>query len=63
MARLAYNLLNAPFLWTGAFGEWGLGWLDTGMPAIVVFGALGAFLASGFVGLRSISPASCSSSL
>lgn len=56
MARLGYNLLNAPFLWTGSFGEWGLGWLDTGMPSVVTFGAIGAFLAAGFVGLRRISP-------
>lgn len=50
--RLAYNVLNVPFLWTGAFGEWGLGWLDTSVPAIVVFAALGAFAAAGFLGLR-----------
>src|SRR5690606_5692522 len=48
----AYNLLNAPFLWVGSFGEWGLGWLDTGMPALVVFGALGTILVATFLGLR-----------
>lgn len=50
----AYNALNVPLLWVGAFGEWGLGWLDTGMPALVVFGAVGAFAVAGFLGIRRI---------
>jgi hypothetical protein len=29
------NILNLPSLWLGAFGSWGLGWLDTQMPAMV----------------------------
>jgi hypothetical protein len=32
---LAVNVAQLPFLWVGAFGSWGLGWLDTEMPAIV----------------------------
>lgn len=32
---LAANIAQLPFLWVGAFGSWGLGWLDTEMPAIV----------------------------
>ncbi|PZQ89689.1 MAG: hypothetical protein DI534_07805 [Leifsonia xyli] len=52
LGLFAYNALNAPFLWAGAFGEWGLGWLDTGMPPIVVLGALGSFLVAIFLGLR-----------
>jgi hypothetical protein len=51
---LAYNALNVPLLWLGAFGEWGLGWLDTGMPSLVVFGAAGAFAVAGFLGIRRI---------
>ena len=52
--RFAYNLLNTPFLWTGNFGEWGLGWLDTGLPNIVTFGALASFVAVGLVGLAGL---------
>lgn len=48
---LAYNLLNVPFLWAGNFGEWGLGWLDTAMPAVVSFAAIAALVAIGFSGL------------
>lgn len=29
------NLLQLPSLWTGSLGTWGLGWLDTMMPAVV----------------------------
>ena len=32
---LAANLIQLPMLWIGAFGYWGLGWLDTEMPALV----------------------------
>lgn len=49
--RFAYNLLNVPFLWAGNFGEWGLGWLDTSMPAVVSYGAIACLVAVGFVGL------------
>jgi hypothetical protein len=48
---LAFNLLNVPELWAGVFGGWPLGWLDTGLPAIVVFGGLGVFVAVVFVGI------------
>lgn len=51
----AYNLLMVPFLWTGVWGSWGLGWLDTMMPAVVLWGAAGAFLVIGFSGLRGAS--------
>jgi len=51
----AYNLLMLPFLWTGVWGSWGLGWLDTMMPAVVLWGAAGAFVAIGFTGLRGAS--------
>lgn len=53
-ARLAYNALNIPSLWAGVFGQWGLGWLDTTVPAVVLFAALGSFLVAAFLGLRSV---------
>jgi hypothetical protein len=33
--QVGYNLLNAPELWAGSLGYWGLGWLDTPMPSAV----------------------------
>jgi len=51
-ALIAYNLLTVPSLWSGAFGEWGLGWLDTAVPAIVRVTAAGVFAAVVFLGLR-----------
>lgn len=53
-ARLAYNALNIPSLWAGVFGQWGLGWLDTTVPAVVLFGALGSFLVAAFLGVRGL---------
>jgi len=46
----AYNLLMLPFLWTGVWGSWGLGWLDTQMPAFVPWAATAAFVVVGFAG-------------
>lgn len=43
-ALLASNLLNVPDLWVGVFGGWGLGWLDTAMPAVVWVGAFACFV-------------------
>jgi hypothetical protein len=51
VALAAYNLLMLPFLWTGVWGTWGLGWFDTGMPAIVPAGAVTAFLLVAFAGV------------
>ncbi len=48
---LAYNVLNIPFLWSGVFGTWGLGWLDTSMPWIVPLAAIAVFVTVGFTGL------------
>ena len=42
---LAANIAQLPFLWAGAFGTWGLGWLDTPMPAIVWTSAVGVVVA------------------
>lgn len=49
--KLAYNLLSVQSLWAGVFGGWGLGWLDTTLPAIVAYGSLGAFVGVVFLGL------------
>lgn len=54
-ALAAYNLLSLPFLWTGVWGTWGLGWLDTSMPAIVSWAAVAAFVAVAFTGLGMMS--------
>jgi hypothetical protein len=50
-ALLAYNALNIPFLWSGVFGTFGLGWLDTSMPWIVPLAAIAVFVGVGFAGL------------
>lgn len=47
----AYNLLMLPYLWTGVWGTWALGWFDTGLPAIVPWAAVAAFVVVGFAGL------------
>lgn len=42
------NIIETPGLWMGALGAWpwgSLGWLDTPMPQLVAFMALGVFLA------------------
>ena len=44
------NLLSAPSLWMGALGGWGLGWLDTPMPAAVSVLAGAVFWGAFFVG-------------
>lgn len=49
------NILNIPSLWLGVFGSWGLGWLDTQMPAIVWCGASAVFVALMFISLKKAS--------
>ncbi|MFF1633606.1 DUF2142 domain-containing protein [Leifsonia sp. NPDC058248] len=49
------NLLNLPSLWAGNLGTWGLGWLDTPMPAIVSVTCIALFGGVTFAGLRSAS--------
>jgi Predicted membrane protein (DUF2142) len=51
---LAKNLMNVPSLWAGVFGTWGLGWLDTVLPAVVPFGGIVAFIAVAFSGLANM---------
>ena len=46
------NVVNVPDLIVGAFGHWGLGWLDTAMPAVVWVVAFGVFVAVLFFALR-----------
>jgi hypothetical protein len=54
IALLAYNILNAPTLWEGAFGSWGLGWLDIELPSIVYLGSLAAFVSVAFIGFGNL---------
>jgi len=54
-ALAAYNLLMLPFLWTGVWGTWSLGWLDTALPPIVPWAAVSAFVVVGFAGLGRMS--------
>ncbi|WP_187976722.1 DUF2142 domain-containing protein [Mycetocola sp. JXN-3] len=50
------NLMDLPQLWAGLFGAgWGLGWLDTAVPASAWFPALLIFGAVLFAGLRVMS--------
>lgn len=50
-ALLVYNLISVQALWAGVFGSWGLGWLDTSLPAIVSLGGLAVFVAVAFIGI------------
>ncbi len=52
---LLFNLEHVQSLWVGSFGTWNLGWLDTPMPPIVIFGAVGSALAIVFAGLAKVS--------
>lgn len=55
LALAAYNALMLPFLWTGVWGTWALGWLDTGLPAIVPWAATSAFIVVAFAGIARLS--------
>jgi hypothetical protein len=50
--QIGYNLLNVPELWAGSFGYWGLGWLDTQLPAVVWVLNLVAFGGVVYLGIR-----------
>lgn len=54
LSLAAYNLLNVPSLWAGVFGSWGLGWLDTSLPAIVAMGSVACFIGAAFLGFGSL---------
>ena len=45
------DFLNVPQLWSGIFGTWQLGWLDTAMPAIVALAGIIAVVGISFSGL------------
>jgi hypothetical protein len=50
------NMVQIPSLWAGIFGEgWGLGWLDTSVPAVTSLGAIAVFVAVVFMGLGRLS--------
>ena len=51
---LISNALQLPNLWSGVFGTWGLGWLDTTMPITVPLLATGVFIAMLFASIRHI---------
>lgn len=51
---LFYNVVQLPFLLSGAFGTWNLGWLDTVMPGIVWVPALVIFCAVIFATFRKL---------
>lgn len=50
-ALALYNLLQLPDLWTGVWGTWGLGWLDTPVPAVVPWSMVAAFVVVAFAGM------------
>lgn len=50
--ELLLNLLEIPGLWTGALGGWGLGWLDTPMPAVVTVSCSAVAFGAVFIGAR-----------
>ncbi|MFF5626052.1 DUF2142 domain-containing protein [Microbacterium sp. LWH10-1.2] len=53
LMSIVNNFLALPSLWTGALGMgWGLGWLDTGMPAILWAATLFCFVGVLFAALR-----------
>ncbi|KGM16673.1 DUF2142 domain-containing protein [Actinotalea fermentans] len=54
LGRVLRTVADVPALWAGALGSWGLGWLDTGMPALVwtvMFGLFMTVLVSGIRGI------------
>ena len=46
------NLIDLPWLWTGATGTWGLGWFDTPLPKAVWVIMIGLLIALIFWGLQ-----------
>jgi len=52
---LFYNIVQLPFLFTGIFGTWNLGWLDTVMPGVVWALSLAVFISVMFTSLSQMS--------
>lgn len=48
------NFVGIPSLWAGALGTWGLGWLDTAMPATVWLVCVSVFFGIVFASLNQI---------
>jgi hypothetical protein len=51
-AQHVANFFGVPSLWLGAFGDSGLGWLDTALPAAVPVFAFAAFCGAIFIGIH-----------
>lgn len=52
LARVLPTIFDVPRLWMGMFGNgYGLGWLDTAMPAVVGLGSLACFLGAAIVAI------------
>lgn len=51
-ALLWNNVQNLPVMWTGVWGGWPLGWVDTPLPPVVLVGSLLPWAALLFVALR-----------
>lgn len=50
LLRGVSTMFDVPALWMGIFGRgWGLGWVDTSMPALVWLAGLACFLGAGIV--------------
>ncbi len=50
LSRILPTVFDVPGLWMGMFGNgYGLGWLDTAMPAVVGLGSLACFVGAGIV--------------
>jgi hypothetical protein len=54
-ATLVLNLVRLPSLWTGVFGYWKLGWLDTYLPELVWIPASAIFTGIVFLGISQMS--------
>lgn len=52
--RVALLIMTVPDLWVGAFGKWGLGWLDTYLTPIVWVTASAIFFGTAFAALRQL---------
>ncbi|MGN6326461.1 DUF2142 domain-containing protein [Pseudolysinimonas sp.] len=46
------NATGIPYLWSGVYGAWPLGWIDTPLPLIVPAAAVAVAVAVIFIGLR-----------
>lgn len=51
LARVVHLLIDVPSLWAGCLGTWGLGWVDTPMPALVWVATIGIFAGVVFVAI------------